>query len=364
MQVPFRFVRWKNPSPESLNGIRVLCLTGCEVLPEAWVDVLKGFVEKGGVVLADLPPGLYDDHGNPRKENRFDQLFGIKNNGNISQMSPWYSAGFTELTKATNFPMHIGTWYPVSVYAPDTEVTDGIILGVNYVPDKKPAFVYKEHGSGMTLVANFLFDGYASNPHQYYRDLMDALLKRSGCELSSAAYNPDDGSILQRRFVNRFSTAKGQIEHLTIAGAKEYPDKIRIAFKRQGHLYDVREKRYLGYTNETLIAGTDHKIISSLPYRIEKLDIICPRAVKRGEDIEVTMVLSGSASECFDHVVRLEVFDPEGCIVPQYCMNVVAKKGKATIRIPLAFNDKKGPWTVKTREVISSIENKKGFEVE
>jgi hypothetical protein len=45
--------------------------------------------------------------------------------------------------------------------------------------------------------------------------------------------------------------------------------------------------------------------------------------------------------------------DPKGARVLNYSGNVFAERGYATKRVPLAFNDSPGKWTVAVRDLLS-----------
>jgi hypothetical protein len=58
-----------------LSGARVLILPAAIALSDAEVEAVRRFVERGGVVLADAEPGLYDGHGKRRDRPPLMNLF-------------------------------------------------------------------------------------------------------------------------------------------------------------------------------------------------------------------------------------------------------------------------------------------------
>lgn len=56
----------------------VLILPRAEALGDKEAAVIRAFVEGGGVVIADVRPGLYDDRCKPREAGVLDDLFGIE----------------------------------------------------------------------------------------------------------------------------------------------------------------------------------------------------------------------------------------------------------------------------------------------
>lgn len=369
MQVPFRYIRWTAPSPQELDGLKLVCLTSCEYLPPAWAGVLEAFVRRGGVVFADMPVGFFDEHGNPGGGAAFDGLFGIRQTGGrVQQQSPWYSAGLTVLEpQAVTFPVQTGGWYPTSVYAERFELTDGTAFGVNYIPDPRPALIAKETGNGMAMVATFLLDGYVAHGSRpkvagYYHALMSALMQRAGCRRVKAVVDPaDPGVALPGLFVNGFHSDGGRVQYLTAMRALDIPqDAVRFAFERPGHLYDVRTGTYLGeaaHAQVDLGRGLDGgaTVVACLPYRIEGVNLEVPAVATAGGALSVRMGIGAelNGERCATHVFRVELFDPDGDRAEPYCRNLVAQEGQTVLRLPLALNEKRGTWRMTVRDVLS-----------
>lgn len=79
----FRYVtdRMLRLGEVDLSRYRILFLPRAEALGEVEARAVKNFVAGGGTVVADLRPGLYDDHVRRRAFGILDELFGIKGNG-------------------------------------------------------------------------------------------------------------------------------------------------------------------------------------------------------------------------------------------------------------------------------------------
>jgi beta-galactosidase len=59
------------------SRFRLLILARAEALGDKEAEVIGRFVENGGTVLADVRPGLYNNHCKPRAKGALDDLFGI-----------------------------------------------------------------------------------------------------------------------------------------------------------------------------------------------------------------------------------------------------------------------------------------------
>ena len=62
----------------NLDEFTVLLLPMTQALGDDDVKAIKNFVHNGGTVIADVRPGLYDDHGKPVPAGLLDDLFGVK----------------------------------------------------------------------------------------------------------------------------------------------------------------------------------------------------------------------------------------------------------------------------------------------
>ena len=74
---------------------------------------------------------------------------------------------------------------------------------------------------------------------------------------------------------------------------------------------------------------------------------------RQGEKVRYTAAVAVSDGVPGDHVLRVEVSDPDGRPVVCYSKNVLALKGRHENTLPLALNEKCGVWTLKIADITS-----------
>jgi len=98
---------------------------------------IKKFVNQGGIVIADILPGLFDGHGKMVKENEIEELFGVKR-------KKWPS----ELETGISFK---GREMPLNI-AEELTITTGKPLLLS--AKGRPVFIFNSYGKGKTLCLN------------------------------------------------------------------------------------------------------------------------------------------------------------------------------------------------------------------
>lgn len=136
---------------------------------------------------------------------------------------------------------------------------------------------------------------------------------------------------------------------------------IKILFKKKGHLYDVREKKYIGEISgnkqiEATIFPAKAKIYAILPYRVNGIEATPgKKSYKAGEVIQVSVKVKTSGGQAGNHVAYAEVVGPDKKARDYYSQKVIIQKGEGEIDIPTAFNDPTGIWSIIVRDVATGI---------
>ena len=135
-------------------------------------------------------------------------------------------------------------------------------------------------------------------------------------------------------------------------------DPVIVDLGTSSHVYDIRARRYLGEVSRTelTLAPGGTALLSCLPYRVEAVQVSSPAEVPAGQELVVQISISASGAGIGDHVVHVEVADPEGKLQVQYPQNHLAPAGKLELRLPTAFNDRPGEWTIRAADVLTGVE--------
>ncbi|HET8933274.1 MAG TPA: beta-galactosidase [Polyangiales bacterium] len=349
----------------SLKGKRLLIIPRHMgvALSNATARAIEQFVRDGGTVLADLTPGLCDEHGKPRAIGALDTLFGVR------------SAGESIVHAERDFRAHISKahallpkeeWLLDEWYDKGLRVTDGRPQGA-HVPDATPAFVVKSTGRGRALLLNTLLASQAPNtamgwPEQH--TLMRQILESSGVE-SHARVEDEAGERETHCEINSFrnggNTYVGFYAH---SDPEAEPEQVHARFQEEKHTYDVRAGRYLGRVRDLSLPlrAQEAALFARLDYKLNGLRLDAPPVAVRGEPLQLGLALDATAPPG-RHVVHVEVTDPHGTRLPFYTHNVLVENGRGQLQLVSALNDPEGTWQVTAREVVSGLQATQNIEV-
>lgn len=308
------------------------------ILPCAWgmsaaeCTAVTAFADHGGAVLADLMPGLTDDHGRPYAVPPLASLFGAVRQGNFVRKTA-----------------RLG-----GVEGTGDAALDGTGLR-----------------SGKAMLLNLSLDGYARLPKSgdcdfpgwdegaVYRDLLGNILAEAGVA-PSVTLSPS----LPRVEISRFR--RDECEYVAILQAlprealqytlKTVPlpvaETVTVRLPYEGCVYDVRAGKYLGRRDvirTELIPGLA-RLYAILPGKVTGVRLQAPRQIVAGQAVRIGVSVECRGRPC-DRVVHLEVKDPDGNIRPHYSRTLLAEAGEIETAIPFAFNDPAGKWRVSVRDV-------------
>jgi len=319
-------------------------------LSKETVKAIEQFVRDGGNVLADLAPGLCDEHGKPRAASALDALFGVRTGGeNIVYTAPEYAAR-VQLQHAL---LPQGEWLLDPWYDRGLRVSDGR-AGGQHVLDGTPAFVVKQTGRGRSLLLNLLLTPpWPGKPgaSAEQRALMASVLRGAGVPALARVEGMDGVEV--NRFQDGASQYYGFYAHAAGSGDGA---QGRVYFADERETYDVRAGRYLGRVSELPLALREGgaALIARLDYQLQALSLSPPPKAARGELLRVPIALRASGTPG-RHVVHVELQGPGGAPLPLYTQNLEVVGGRAELQLLPALNDPAGRWQIEAREVISGL---------
>jgi hypothetical protein len=351
---------------------KVLLLPGSQALSPAEVTRIRRFAESGGTVIADLRPGVADEHGKPWGRRELDEVFGVAQAPQFRRLEADLRLAGTRETSGAPFAA-------TAVVADGSlAVNSGQALGKL---GASPVLVSHRFGRGHGLLLNFSLRGYLSLPRKAgadfagwaegagYRAFLDGLMKAAGVR-PRVTVTPEAPRVEVSRF------RQGPAEYVGIVQGLPRDDidytnrvapvptgrPVTISFGRQSYVYDVRAGRYLGHTQTvrtTLIPGRA-RLYALLPYRVGAVVVQSAGQARAGAPLGFTVKVGGS-SRSAEHVVRLRVFGPEGRERPYYARNLrtgqgpAAEADRAAGTICFAVDDPPGPWEIVARDVATGV---------
>jgi len=345
---------------------KVLLLPCAQALSEAEVEHIRKFAAAGGTVLADLRPGVADEHGKPYPQGPLDELFGIA-------QAPQFQRGegpldFRGAAETAGVPLRLENL----ICDASLRVQGGKALA--RIGDV-PVLIVHRAGQGRTLLLNFSLSGYLSLPRPAdvafagwaegtpYRRFWQGLLQAAGI-VAPVRVEPPAPQVEVSRFRSGQAEYVGLIQGLPWDPLRytnrevepPQPRPVTLQFGRQAHLYDVRAGRYLGSTQslKTSLTAGIAKLYALLPYRVDRVSLTAAgQAVPAGKLTYRIAVRAGAPLG--PHVVRVTVFGPEGKERKYYARNLLAPGGRATGDLVFALDDPAGTWKIVAKDVATGV---------
>ena len=339
---------------------KVLLLPFTQAISPEEAAAIRRFAEKGGTVIADVRPGIYDGHCKPVTPGMLDDLFGVKRTGRGNP---------TDVTVTVeNGPD--GKPLPLALqpkWRMDTgiEVTTATHVGGT---DKAPVLLFNKVGSGRAQLLNFQpLAGKATDLDTVRtRELMARLYGSAGVRGALAFTAPGGGPLpltetrtwqdgdalvfgLWRQMENAWFSPKAG----TTAGA---PQPARITLPTAQHVYDLRAHRYLGNVNQVnaQLRWGRANFYMALPYMIGAMKVdVAGDSATPGKPFAATVALQVPTGAKETFAAWAEVTDPKGS-QPLWGQQVVLLAGgKGEVRLCPAYNDMPGKWKLRVTELFS-----------
>ena len=341
-----------------LEELDMLFLPAAIAVSPALIDALRRYVEGGGTVLGDWRCCRTDGHGKPYPLNAqpVEHLFGVR------RTRPDASYGPRTITFTGDHPrLRLLDASMPGTCAEALEVVPGAKALAAH-PDGTPAVVVREAGRGRTVYLNLVLPKY----DVVARDLIRQTAAWAGVPRPVVVEGKDAAAPPRAYCVARFTRGGNRV----VGVVRDHrlcrdEEPVRIALDADAHLYDIRERRYLGLNRavETRIKPAQTRVYALLPYRVTGMTLDVSRSIVVGTDLRTTAGIATEGAGPGPHVFRIEVADPHGELVYPYCRNVLAESGRCTVAVPIALNDLPGTWTVSIRDVLTDVSRAAEFEV-
>ena len=117
----------------------------------------------------------------------------------------------------------------------------------------------------------------------------------------------------------------------------------------------MRKHKYLGVRDRVSVTlkEADPHIYAMLPYEVKGLSLSVSGGRKAGEAVAYKVKLSASSAKPVRHVVKIEVFGPDGQKAHLYSGNMDTRGGVGTGTFGIALNDAPGKWRLVATDVFS-----------
>jgi hypothetical protein len=362
-----------------LNRYRILILPMSTALSDREVEAVNKFTANGGIVIADLLPAGFNQHGQRRTSPALDKLFGVTHSaGEIRQEEAMLTGigGTPEFTLA-------GLEIKINYFEPALLTAGARALGEITAGGKKyPAVFVNNFGKGYAVYCgcdflavfgswrNMKYLPARKNAARLITAFMAAILQKAGSGTRPVPLK-EDGLPLAATNMHFLRNGPARLIGLIrdVAAAKNIDNslqKITLSLGNKYYLYDVLERKPLGFQDAVAceVGPESHKIFCLLPYRLEAVNIRTDRReYAQGEWVEVDVQLTGDTAEFSPHVLNFHIFGPDLIDLEAYHHIITVEGGKGRFRFPLALNSPVGNWRIEAVEVMTGTTGSAPFQV-
>ena len=346
-----KFISYEELAQKGVPASYKALILPCSLaLSEKEALALEAFVKRGGTLIADVAPGRFDGHGK-RKANPVLAKFFPENKGeikpwmqNYAPMKESFFTGEKDLGinlvtpygkgKAVLLNLLVGQYHFITLGGTGGEISKSVSGDAKF------------QNTLRTLVDRYLSEAKVHRPVR----VLDSRNNEFPC---MGVMRYDGGN----RILALHQTG-GEGERFDFK--KALPVTVKLAEK--GHVYDVREGKYLGFTDtfKSAVLPAWSRIYSIQQEKVTALKVKLPREVKAGEGIEVAFTAAGAKGSQVFHV---EIFDPSGREETLYTRNYHTSLGGGHCIYQIPFNGAKGVWRAEVTHVNTGLKAVEKFTV-
>ena len=344
---------------------RLLLLPNSQAVSKREAEQIRKWVAAGGTVVADFAVAQRNEHGTWQARGLLDDVFGFS----ATKESLVFKKAKLEITKPFG-SLSPGPFGEFSAPFEDgLEIRSAVAHGtVTSGSRQAPALLVNTFGKGRAIYLNFSFVGYGglkvsgwqneftetqrlkAAQGQRIRELMAGLMDMAGSRSELGLERADDRITFPQVYVYR-SDAN---QYVGIWPEVRQPDPMdlekldayTLRLPAKAHLYDCRNRKYLGEGQAFEIRPVMGlpSVYAALGYRVTGLTLPTSGRAKLGGRAVARVLISGTEGEMGEHVVQVDVLDPTGKRREEYSRNVVVSSGRAEFHFPLALNDPTGSY--------------------
>lgn len=339
--IAYRFIAPEEMLAGVLDQFKVLILPEVSAMSNKEIERVKEFCKRGGIVIADYECALYNENGNARQTPALNEMFGIRNGMVRMRNVTKHDLGKINIKKAFS----------------GIRPTTGKAKYAAWAKNRKMDLVIEnQYGDGKAFTLNFAPEYYEFRTK---KDGFSKLLAElTGLEPHAKAQTAYP--IMHSFFRNKESLIVAMLpapygnnwRQLSAAGMKKHAFTAPVFLAQEGHVYDVIQKKYLGYGKEfkvNFIPGT----ATVLSVTADKPDFEVaqtPVEAKRGQTLKIP-VKTGTQERYF---VLMRVFRPDGKeeLAARQMRTVDPDQ---TFTLPLPFNAPTGLWRITFDDAASNL---------
>jgi hypothetical protein len=333
--------------------LKVILLPMTQALGRHEADLLRDYVRQGGVLIADVQPGICDGHIKPLAAGLLDDVFGIRRTG-LASATVRDGAVTLPSTRAETLDLA-----KVRV-DPAVQATQASAAGS---AGKTPLVLTNRFGKGRAVLLNVSMASIpalsAESTPAAVAELLRTLL---GADLSPhVSLKGPHGPRLRNVEITRW--LNGPVQIVSVFRHHGQAETATLHLPQAMQVYDLKARRSLGRVQDVPITFTPSRAafyaIAAPP--LEAVAIKAPPAVAPGG---VGRISLRSKLPQGGQAVRLEVRLPDGRLADWVRRVAVVGPDGVHVDVPVAYNDPPGRWTIRAVELYTGAASTASFQVQ
>jgi hypothetical protein len=309
-----------------LSQYKILFLPRAEALGDREASAIRSFVAKGGTVVADFRPGLYDDHCKRRSAGVLDDLFGIR-----------------RVSAAASRTLRTGQ----GADARKTPADPGVVLSgarAGRTVDGIPLWMSHQVGKGRSMLLNSRMDNFPA--------VELAGLAKGGFPVIAPVYQVTgaDGKMAHDVAVTRW--LDGGIEIVSLLRKDGAQEELTLSFPSTKYAYDLRGRKHTGPVKSLVTTFLPNRanffVLTDRPEPGLSLALDVP-ALQPGKTAIATFAVPGATGL---HPVKLSVYAGSRHLDWQD-RTLLVGDAAVTLEIPVAYNDPTGEYRVVASDLLN-----------
>ena len=323
------------------SKFKVLLLARAEAIGDKEAGVIRAFVRNGGMVIADVRPGVYDGRCKPRDKGVLDDLFGVKRTGRgkakIATAEIQHAGGGSRIKKAR--------------VDPTVALAGGKAMGQ---AAGTPVVIVNRVGKGRAILLNFSADNafklHLPETPDATRAFVQTLFGQAGVQ-PVIGLADETGKRLRHCELIRWRNGGIEIAALFRQGGRK--QQVTMTLPGAKHVYDLRSRKGLGEqkaVGTTLIPNrATFFVLCDRPAPVPVVKLGGPTA-ERGRVVTGSMSVPGAEGL---HAFRIRVKVGNRAL-EWHDQNVIASVKPVSFVIPLAYNDPAGAYEVSAIDLFTN----------
>jgi len=330
---------YKYISPDDVLGgklseLSVLILPYAQAISPAEAEKIKNFVREGGLLMADFVPGIMDEHGKKLEKSLLSSIFGETFPSEVDVRS--YGKG-----KAVYLGNYVKGYSEKRKRGEGKGICAGMVRFLTDLPTKKItpfADVTDSNGEIRQDVEVSLFE----NGQAKYLTLIRSITSGPAVKAAGAEAGGVSGAV-----------------------ATDATSVVNVQIPETSFVYDVRNKKFIGKTDRftTNLLPSQANVFALLPAKPENMNLqLEQREYKKGDIVRFNVALPGEFKDA-GMCIRIEVYGPDGKVIPYYTQKLMSNKGMVEGEIPLSLDETSGNYKVIATDVATSLVVSKTFNI-